>query len=126
MYVPSAFEVSDGRILESFIGRYGFATLITSSSAGLIASHVPLTLRKRGDGNCLIGHMARTNNQWRSFDAKAESLAIFHGPPRPKNPFQLLPMSERHCTLKHAPKRSEVNASNEDIPKRRRSSANLF
>ena len=80
MYVPSSFEVSDGRILESFIGRYGFATLITSSSVGLIASHIPITLRKRGDGNSLIGHVARANNQWRAFDGKAESLAIFHGP----------------------------------------------
>ena len=39
----------DGRILESFIGRYGFATLITSSSAGLVASHIPIMLRKRGE-----------------------------------------------------------------------------
>jgi transcriptional regulator len=80
MYVPSSFDVSDGRILESFISRYGFATLITSSSAGLIASHIPITLRKRGDANCLIGHVARANNQWRAFDGKAEALAIFHGP----------------------------------------------
>ena len=80
MYVPSSFDVSDGRILESFISRYGFATLITSSSAGLIASHIPITLRKRGDAKCLIGHVARANNQWRAFDGKAEALAIFHGP----------------------------------------------
>ena len=80
MYVPSSFDVPDGRILESFISRYGFATLITSSSAGLIASHIPITLRKRGDANCLIGHVARANNQWRAFDGKAEALAIFHGP----------------------------------------------
>jgi transcriptional regulator len=80
MYVPSSFDVSDGRILESFISRYGFATLITSSSAGLIASHIPIMLRKRGNANCLIGHVARTNNQWRAFDGQAEALAIFHGP----------------------------------------------
>jgi transcriptional regulator len=80
MYVPSSFDVSDGRILESFIGSYGFATLITSSSAGLVASHIPITLRKRGDANCLIGHVARANNQWRAFDGHAEALAIFHGP----------------------------------------------
>lgn len=80
MYVPSSFDVSDCRILESFIGRYGFATLITSSSAGLTASHIPITLRKRGNANCLIGHVARANNQWRAFDGKAEALAIFHGP----------------------------------------------
>ena len=80
MYVPPSFAVSDGRILESFISRYGFATLITSSSAGVIASHIPITLRKRGDANCLIGHVARANNQWRTFDGHAEALAIFHGP----------------------------------------------
>jgi transcriptional regulator len=79
MYVPSSFDVSDGRILESFISSYGFATLITSS-AGLVASHIPITLRKRGDANCLIGHVARANNQWRAFDGHAEALAIFHGP----------------------------------------------
>ena len=80
MYVPSSFDVQDGRILESFISRYGFATLITSSSAGLVASHIPITLRKRGGANCLIGHVARANNQWRAFDGKAEALAIFQGP----------------------------------------------
>lgn len=80
MYVPSSFHVSDGRILESFIGRYGFATLVTSSSEGLIASHIPVTLRTRGDAKHLIGHVARANNQWRAFDGKAEALAIFHGP----------------------------------------------
>lgn len=80
MYVPRSFEISDGRILESFISRYSFATLITSSSTGLIASHIPITLRKRGDANCLVGHVARANNQWRTFDGNAEALAIFHGP----------------------------------------------
>ena len=80
MYVPSSFDVSDARILESFISHYGFATLITSSSAGLIASHIPITLRKRGDANRLIGHVARANNQWRAFDGSVEALAIFHGP----------------------------------------------
>src|SRR4051794_40005507 len=80
MYVPSSFDVEDGKTLESFISRYGFATLITSSSAGLIASHIPITLRKRGDANCLIGHMARANNQWRGVDGTAGALAIFFGP----------------------------------------------
>lgn len=80
MYVPPSFHVSDGRTLESFIGRYGFATLITSSSEGLNASHIPVMLRTRGDAQSLIGHVARANNQWRAFDGKAEALAIFHGP----------------------------------------------
>jgi len=80
MYIPSSFDVSDGRILESFISRYSFATLITSSAAGLIASHIPIILRKRGDARSLVGHVARANSQWRAFDGTAEALAIFHGP----------------------------------------------
>jgi transcriptional regulator len=80
MYIPSPFDVSDGHVLESFINRYGFATLITSSSAGLIASHIPIRLQTRGDARCLIGHVARANNQWHAFDGKTEALAIFHGP----------------------------------------------
>src|SRR5215471_19198631 len=80
MYIPASFDVSDERILEWFIGRYAFATLITSSSAGLSASHIPITLRKREGRGCLIGHVARANGQWRTFDGKAEALAIFHGP----------------------------------------------
>ena len=40
MYVPASFGVSDQRILESFIDRYAFATLITSSPGGLVASHI--------------------------------------------------------------------------------------
>ena len=80
MYIPASFDISDQRIIESFIDRYAFATLITSSSAGLIASHIPITLRKRRNANYLIGHVARANNQWRAFDGKGEALAIFHGP----------------------------------------------
>jgi transcriptional regulator len=80
MYIPASFDVSDERILGSFIDRYAFATLITPSSAGLIASHIPITLRKREGRGYLIGHVARANNQWRAFDGRAEALAIFHGP----------------------------------------------
>jgi transcriptional regulator len=80
MYVPASFAVSDEKILESFIERYDFATLISSSSAGLVASHIPVMLRRSAGTSVLIGHLARANSQWRQFDGHAEALAIFHGP----------------------------------------------
>ena len=46
MYVPGSFAVSDEKILESFIERYDFATLTSSSSSGLVASHIPIMLRR--------------------------------------------------------------------------------
>jgi transcriptional regulator len=78
MYIPAAFDVSEERILESFMDRYAFATLITSSAC-LIASHIPIMLRRRQGRRFLIGHVARANDQWRAFDG-SEALAIFHGP----------------------------------------------
>jgi transcriptional regulator len=80
MYVPASFAVSDEKTLESFIERYDFATLTSSSPAGLVASHIPVMVRRSAGRSVLIGHVARANSQWRQFDGKAEALAIFHGP----------------------------------------------
>jgi transcriptional regulator len=80
MYVPASFAVSDEKTLESFIERYDFATLITGSATGLVASHIPLMLRGSAGNALLIGHVARGNSQWKHFDGNTEALAIFHGP----------------------------------------------
>lgn len=80
MYVPASFAISDEKTLESFIERYDFATLISVSSAGLVASHIPILLRRSAGRPVLVGHVARANSQWQQFDGKAEALAIFHGP----------------------------------------------
>ena len=80
MYVPASFGVSDQGILDSFIRQYAFATLVTSSSVGLIASHIPIILRRNEGSGCLIGHVARANDHWPELDGSQDSLAIFHGP----------------------------------------------
>ena len=80
MYVPSSFAVSDEKVLESFIERYDFATLTSSSSSGLVASHIPIMFRRWAGKAVLVGHVARANSHWRAFDGNAEALAIFHGP----------------------------------------------
>ena len=75
MYVPASFAVSDEKILESFIERYDFATLTSSSSSGLVASHIPIMLRRSAGKAVLVGHVARANSHWRQFDGSAETLA---------------------------------------------------
>ena len=80
MYVPVSFGVSDLGILDAFIRRYAFATLVTSSSGGLIASHIPIMLRRNEGSGSLIGHVARANDHWRELGGSQDSLAIFHGP----------------------------------------------
>jgi len=80
MYIRSSFCVSYEKTLEAFIERYDFGTVITSTSAGIVASHIPIVLRHSGDKTVLVGHVARANDQWRHFDGRMEALAIFHGP----------------------------------------------
>src|SRR5689334_21322792 len=65
--------------MHEFIRRHSFATLVTISSSGPVASHLPLLLdAEAGPHGSLLGHMARANPQWRT--AEGEALAIFLGP----------------------------------------------
>jgi transcriptional regulator len=81
MYIPSAFRISETSTLHDFIDTYAFATLVSKDENGSVASHLPLALhRELGANGTLVGHMARANAHWRSFDAEEPSLAIFHGP----------------------------------------------
>jgi transcriptional regulator len=80
MYIPASFAVLEEKTLESFIGRYDFATVISGSVAGLVASHIPMLLQRPQGRAVLVGHVARANPHWRQFDGSADALAIFHGP----------------------------------------------
>ena len=81
MYIPKAFQVSDGRELVEFIASNSFATLISSVQGNLFATHLPLILdQSRSSPGVLLGHVARANRHWRAFDGQQEALAIFRGP----------------------------------------------
>lgn len=80
MYTPKAFEVTDLSTLHEFIETYGFATLITIDGTEPVATRLPLVLdRAAGAHGALLGHVARANPQWRSFDG-GRCLAMFDGP----------------------------------------------
>lgn len=81
MYIPEAFRVSDEATIFSFVARYDFGTIVTSSAGnGLIATHVPILVKRVGDRAILQGHVARANGHWRDFDGSTQALAIFQGP----------------------------------------------
>ena len=80
MYIPASFAEPDVGMIHDFIERHSFATLVTTSSAGSVASHLPLLLdRDAGSQGKLIGHMARANSQWKDADGR-EAFVIFQGP----------------------------------------------
>lgn len=56
------------------------ATLVTTTSNGLIANHIPLLLTENHlPFGTLQGHVARANPIWRESLLEVEALAVFHG-----------------------------------------------
>lgn len=81
MYLPPAFEEGRADRLRALMQDAPFATLVTMTDAGLIASHVPLLLdASAGEHGTLIGHLARPNPQASDSRPEIEALAIFQGP----------------------------------------------
>lgn len=79
-YIPPQFRVADGQALHEFMQTYDFATIVSNSSDGLVASHVPVLVRPAGSTLVIVGHMARANHHWRLMDGATPALVIFHGP----------------------------------------------
>jgi transcriptional regulator len=80
MYTPKAFEVTDLALLQSTMKQSELATLVSITTQGLVATHLPLLLDEtRGEYGTLTGHVSRANAQWRETDPHAEALIIFLG-----------------------------------------------
>lgn len=78
LYVPTAFASRDAVLARQLIDAHPFATLITTvDGAAPQISHLPMLLD--GDGDALLGHLARANPHWQRFEA-GHTLAVFHGP----------------------------------------------
>lgn len=81
MYQPPHHVESRPQVLQAFLERHRLATLVSMTSEGLIATHLPMIFDPDvGAQGRLIGHIARANTQWRDFDQSVEALAIFLGP----------------------------------------------
>jgi transcriptional regulator len=80
MYIPPAFAVQDQAALRDLMRRYPFATLVTTADHVPVATHLPLLIEDRDEHGVLVGHLARANPQWRSFDGHTDALVIFSGP----------------------------------------------
>ncbi len=81
MYNPGHFRQEDPHELEELMKRHPLATLVTVSSKGICASHVPLLYVSTGAGpGVLRGHMAKANPQWSEATPGMRALAIFQGP----------------------------------------------
>ncbi len=79
MYVPKHLEETRIEILHKLIQEQPLATLITMSTNGLDANHIPLHLSDESSLGTLRGHVDRANPMWHDLMNDIEGLAIFHG-----------------------------------------------
>jgi transcriptional regulator len=80
MYIPTRFLETDPETILNFVEQNSFATLISHDGEKPIATHAPLLIEKSENGCVyLVGHIARTNPQWKTFAEAEEILAVFAG-----------------------------------------------
>jgi len=81
MYVPQHFEETRIDVLHDLIRRFPLATVVTHSSSGLNANHIPLLLSENPEPFGLLrGHVAAANPMLHDLAGTTDSLVIFHGP----------------------------------------------
>ena len=81
MYIPKHFEETRVDVLHALIETYPLATLITHSTRGLNANHVPMYLTPEpAPYGTLRAHVARGNALVEDLTENPDVLAVFQGP----------------------------------------------
>lgn len=81
MYIPKHFEELRTELLHALMRAQPLATLITQSSGGIDANHIPLQIATTPQPfGTLRGHVARANPMLDGLENDVEVLAIFQGP----------------------------------------------
>jgi len=80
LYIPEHFRVEDHAAALAFMRANPFAILVSNTSAGPFATHLPAVIRESAEGITIRGHVARANPHWRYLDEQPHCLMIFHGP----------------------------------------------
>jgi len=80
MYLPKQFEETSVPVLLSLIKAHPLATVVTVSSTGLNANHIPMVIASNSDGKMTLrGHVARANPMLEDLAVSPETLLVFQG-----------------------------------------------
>src|ERR1700743_3511317 len=65
MYRPDHFRVEDIPEMHALMRARPFATLVSSTACGLVATHLPTVLRQEGEFGVIECPLARPNPHWK-------------------------------------------------------------
>ncbi|MCP8970115.1 FMN-binding negative transcriptional regulator [Ectobacillus ponti] len=77
MYIPKHFQLTDQEEMYKVMEENSFAIIFSMHNGKPFATHLPLLLDR--EQQCLLGHFARPNPQWRDMEGQ-EILVTFQGP----------------------------------------------
>ena len=80
MYIPEHFRVEETATALAFMRANPFAILVSNTSDGPFATHLPVVIRERAEQITIRGHVAKANPHWRYLEQQPRCLMIFHGP----------------------------------------------
>ena len=80
MYIPAHFAITDPQVLFRIMGDHPLGVLVTSTTSGLDANHIPFEFNpSAGNLGVLTGHVARANLVWQQCLQGADVMVIFRG-----------------------------------------------
>ena len=77
MYIPKKFKEEDPKVIQSFIRKNSFGLLLSTSNGEIYDTHTPFLVLEDGT---LLGHIAKSNPQWKTWKNKERVKVIFTGP----------------------------------------------
>ena len=77
MYVPPHFKESRYEQLHTLIAQHPLGVLVTHTSGGLDANHLPFFVEGAAGPKKLLAHVARANPLWQEAQDGDEALVIF-------------------------------------------------
>jgi transcriptional regulator len=81
MHIPNQFKETNVETLQSFIRKYPLCTIITHSSKGMDANHIPLHVQTTpAPYGYLTGHIDKANPMAQDIRLNSDILAVFSGP----------------------------------------------
>ncbi len=81
MYLPEHFKEADPGAMHRLIRSSPLATLVVSTSDGLVVDHLPFLLdTSERDATKLLAHVPRANPLSRIGAGESACVAVFHGP----------------------------------------------
>jgi transcriptional regulator len=81
LFVPEHYRQRDQWALLEAMRANAFATIISADAHGApSATWIPFVIEGTPERPVIFGHMARANEQWRTWTAQTPLLALFQGP----------------------------------------------